>query len=57
MAKQKSEFKIPKGKLITQISITESEFSIVVPFFEKVFDTHFKYKTLSGKKRTRLSCK
>ena len=57
MAKQKWEFKIPEGKLITQISITESEFAIVVPFFEKVFDNYFKHNTLSGKPRVRMSCK
>ena len=30
MAKQKSDFKIPEGQLIAQLSITEKEFSILL---------------------------
>ena len=43
MAKQKSDFKIPNGQLIAQISITEKEFSVLLPFFEKTFDAYFPY--------------
>jgi len=57
MAKSKSEFKIPQGKLTNHTSITESEFAYVLPFFEKVYDDHFKYFTFSGEPRIRLSCK
>lgn len=53
MAKGKVEFKIPKGKLVNHTSITESEFYFVLPFFEKVFDNHFKHYTLSGERRIR----
>ena len=57
MAKQKSDFKIPEGQLIAQLSITEKEFSILLPFFEKTFDTYFARYTLEGKARIRLNCK
>lgn len=48
MARSKSEFKIRKGKLITHISITESEFAEVVPFFEASFDDYFNHFTFNG---------
>lgn len=57
MAKRKSEFKIKKGKLSTFTSITESEFEYILPFFETSFNEFFKYNTLEGKKRKRLSVK
>lgn len=57
MAKSKSDFKIRRGKLSTYTSITESEFEYILPFFEASFNNFFKYKTLEGKKRKRLSAK
>lgn len=55
MARSKSEFRIRKGKLITHISITESEFSEMVPFFETHFDDYFNHFTFTGKPRIRLA--
>ena len=57
MAKRKSEFKIPKGKLVNHTSITESEFDYLLEFFEKVFHNYFKHNTLTGKARIRNACK
>jgi hypothetical protein len=57
MAKGKAEFKIGKGTLINHTSITDSEFGYLLPFFENVFDSYFKYHTLAGTARIRLACK
>ena len=53
MARSKSEFRIRKGKLINHISLTESEFEKVVPFFEKAFDDYFTHYTFNGEVRQR----
>ncbi len=53
MARSKAEFRIRKGKLINHISITESEFAEVVPFFESCFDDYFKHFTFTGEVRQR----
>lgn len=53
MARSKSEFKIRKGKLINHISITESEFAELVPFFESSFDDYFNHYTFNGEVRER----
>lgn len=57
MAKNKSDFKIKKGKLGNHISITAPEFDLVLPFFETAFDTYFKHHTLAGKVRIRTACR
>jgi hypothetical protein len=53
MARCKSDFKIRHGKLINHISITESEFAELVPFFETYFDDYFKHYTFNGEARER----
>jgi hypothetical protein len=53
MAKSMSEFKIRGGKLITHISITESEFWEVVPFFEASYNDYFSHYKFSGEPRQR----
>jgi hypothetical protein len=57
MARIKAEFKIRKGKLNCHISLTESEFEEVIPFFEKSFDSYFELYTFEGEIRERRACK
>lgn len=54
MAKSKSSFKVQKGKLINHVSITDSEFALLLPFFEEAYSSYFKYHTFAGKPRRRL---
>lgn len=54
MAKNITDFKIRKGKLINHTSITDTEFELILPFFEQAYTTYFKYNTFAGKPRSRV---